>query len=63
MKISSDINDVKRSDKIVLPGQGSFKACKNGIDDISVDIDNSPAENKLKPSKALKKLYKKMQKK
>jgi glutamine amidotransferase len=25
---------VKKSDKIVLPGQGSFKACKNGIDNI-----------------------------
>ena len=34
VKISSDVNDVKKSDKIVLPGQGSFKACKNGIDNI-----------------------------
>jgi glutamine amidotransferase len=34
VKVSSDINDVKKSDKIVLPGQGSFKACKNGIDNI-----------------------------
>ena len=34
VKVSSDINDVKKSDKIVLPGQGSFKACKNGIDTI-----------------------------
>ena len=34
VKISSDINDVKKSDKIVLPGQGSFKACKEGIDNI-----------------------------
>ena len=34
VKVSSDINDVKRSDKIVLPGQGSFKACKDGIDNI-----------------------------
>ena len=34
VKISSDINDVKKSDKIVLPGQGSFKACKSGIDNI-----------------------------
>ena len=34
IKVSSDINDVKKSDKIVLPGQGSFKACKNGIDNI-----------------------------
>ena len=34
VKVSSDINDVKKSDKIVLPGQGSFKACKEGIDNI-----------------------------
>ena len=34
VKVSSDVNDVKKSDKIVLPGQGSFKACKNGIDNI-----------------------------
>ncbi len=34
VKVSSDINDVKNSDKIVLPGQGSFKACKNGIEAI-----------------------------
>ena len=34
VKISSDVNDVKKSDKIVLPGQGSFKACKDGIENI-----------------------------
>jgi len=34
IKVSSDINDVKQSDKIILPGQGSFKACKTGIDNI-----------------------------
>ena len=34
VKVSSDVNDIKRSDKIVLPGQGSFKACKEGIDNI-----------------------------
>ena len=35
IKVSSDVKDVKQSDKIVLPGQGSFKACKEGIDKIS----------------------------
>ena len=35
VRVSSDVNDVKRSDKIVLPGQGSFKACKNGINNIT----------------------------
>ena len=34
VKVSSDVKDVKKSDKIVLPGQGSFKACKEGIDNI-----------------------------
>ena len=34
VKVSSDVDDVKKSDKIVLPGQGSFKACKTGIDNI-----------------------------
>jgi glutamine amidotransferase len=34
IKVSSDVGDVKKSDKIVLPGQGSFKACKEGIDKI-----------------------------
>jgi glutamine amidotransferase len=34
VKVSGDINDVKKSDKIVLPGQGSFNACKAGIDNI-----------------------------
>ena len=32
--VSSDVNDIKKSDKLVLPGQGSFKACKSGIDNI-----------------------------
>ena len=34
VKVSSDINDIKKSDKIVLPGQGSFKSCKEGIENI-----------------------------
>ena len=34
IKVSSDVSDIKKSDKIVLPGQGSFKACKDGIDNI-----------------------------
>ena len=32
IKVSSNVDDIKKSDKIVLPGQGSFKACKEGID-------------------------------
>jgi len=34
VKVSSELLDVKKADKIVLPGQGSFKACKKGIDNI-----------------------------
>ena len=34
IKVSANANDVRKSDKIVLPGQGSFKACKNGIKNI-----------------------------
>ena len=34
VKVSSDVMDVKKSDKIILPGQGSFKACKKGINNI-----------------------------
>ena len=34
VKISSDINDIKKADKLVLPGQGSFKACRDGIKNI-----------------------------
>jgi imidazole glycerol-phosphate synthase subunit HisH len=34
VKVSSDVIDIKKSDKIVLPGQGSFKACKDGINNI-----------------------------
>tara|TARA_B100000780_G_scaffold45397_1_gene28243 strand:+ start:520 stop:1155 length:636 start_codon:yes stop_codon:yes gene_type:complete len=34
VKISSDIRDIKKADKLVLPGQGSFKACRKGIEGI-----------------------------
>ena len=35
VKISSDIADIKKADKLVLPGQGSFKACCEGIKNIN----------------------------
>ena len=35
VKISSDINEIKKADKLVLPGQGSFKACCEGIKNIN----------------------------
>ena len=34
VKISSDIHDIKKADKLILPGQGSFKACRGGIKSI-----------------------------
>jgi imidazole glycerol-phosphate synthase subunit HisH len=34
IKISSNLGDIKKADKIVLPGQGSFKACRTGIKNI-----------------------------
>ncbi len=51
VKISSDINDIKNSDKIVLPGQGSFKACKKGINNIKGLLDelNESVLTKKKP--------------
>jgi glutamine amidotransferase len=35
VKISSVISEIKKADKLVLPGQGSFKACRDGIKNIS----------------------------
>jgi len=34
IQISSDPSLIKKSDKIVLPGQGSFKDCKQGLEKI-----------------------------
>ena len=52
VKVSSDVNDVKKSDKIVLPGQGSFKACREGIDNIS-GLNNELNESVLNKNKAI----------
>ena len=51
VKVSSDVDDIKKSDKIVLPGQGSFKACKEGIDKIDglQQTLNESVLNKKKP--------------
>ena len=32
--VTSDLNKIKSSDKVVLPGQGSFKSCVNALNDI-----------------------------
>ena len=51
IEVTSDLNKIKSSDKIVLPGQGSFKSCVdalNGIDGL-VDTLNEFAINNKKP--------------
>ena len=34
IKVTSDLNKIKSSDKIVLPGQGSFKSCVDALNSI-----------------------------
>ncbi len=52
VKVTSEIQDIKKSDKIVLPGQGSFKACKEGIDNIS-GLNNELNESVLNKNKPI----------
>jgi len=51
IKVTSDINKIKSSDKVVLPGQGSFKSCVDGLYNINglVDTLNEFAINYKKP--------------
>ena len=51
VKISSDLIDIKKADKLVLPGQGSFKACREGIKKINglEEELNESVVNKKKP--------------
>ena len=39
LEVTSDINKIKSSDKIVLPGQGSFKSCVDCLNKISGLVD------------------------
>ena len=51
IQVTSDLNKIKSSDKVVLPGQGSFKRCieaLNGIDGL-VEILNEFAVTNKKP--------------
>ena len=51
IQVTSDLNNIKSSDKVVLPGQGSFKSCieaLNGIDGL-VEILNEFAVTNKKP--------------
>ena len=51
IEATSDINKIKSSDKIVLPGQGSFKSCVDALTSINglVDTLNDFAINNKKP--------------
>ena len=51
IEITSDLNKIKSSDKVVLPGQGSFKSCIDALNKIDglTDILNEFAINNKKP--------------
>ena len=34
IEVTSDLKKIKLSDKVVLPGQGSFKSCIDGLNSI-----------------------------
>ena len=39
IEVTSDLNKIKSSDKIVLPGQGSFKSCLDSLNSINGIVD------------------------
>ena len=51
IEVTSDLNKIKSSDKVVLPGQGSFKSCIDALNGINglVDTLNEFAINNKKP--------------
>ena len=51
IEVTSDLNKIKSSDKIILPGQGSFKSCVDALKNINglVDTLNEFVINKKKP--------------
>ena len=51
LEVTSDLNKIKSSDKVILPGQGSFKSCVNALNNINglVDTLNEFAVNDKKP--------------
>ena len=51
IKVTSDLEKIKSSDKVVLPGQGSFKSCVDALNNISglADTLNEFAINNKKP--------------
>ncbi|WP_440690886.1 imidazole glycerol phosphate synthase subunit HisH [Candidatus Pelagibacter sp. HIMB1782] len=51
IEVTSDLKKIKFSDKVVLPGQGSFKSCVDALNNINglVDTLNEFAINNKKP--------------
>ena len=51
IEVTSDLNKIKSSDKLVLPGQGSFKSCVDALNSINglVDTLNEFAIHEKKP--------------
>jgi glutamine amidotransferase len=51
IEVTSDLTKIKSSDKVVLPGQGSFKSCVDALNNIDglVDTLNEFAINEKKP--------------
>src|SRR5210317_1094290 len=51
IEVTSNLNKIKSSDKVVLPGQGSFKSCVDALNNIDgvVDALNEFAINNKKP--------------
>ena len=52
IEVTSDLNNIKSSDKVVLPGQGSFKSCVDALNNINglVETLNEFVLNKKKTS-------------
>ena len=51
IEVTSDLNKIKAGDKVVLPGQGSFKSCVDALNKIKglTDILNEFAITNKKP--------------
>ena len=51
VEVTSDLKKIKSSDKVVLPGQGSFKSCIDALNKVNglTDALNDYAINKKKP--------------
>ena len=41
IEVTSDLGKIKSSDKVVLPGQGSFKSCVDALNSINGLVDLS----------------------